>query len=113
MTIEEILTALEAGTMTELEGATALHALVDEAKAQGTDRAGYAKAALTGLIATGRVRSSIAEEARLAFEYADAMVAAESGTLPEPPAVRRPVPRPKDVEEEGRRFYYGDPKGSY
>lgn len=92
MTIEEILTAFHADDLTREEAVAAIDAYTAELLLSEADRlrAGYAAAALEGLLSTGVRKPSIEEFARECFDYADAMVAGMEGTLPEP----EPAPLP-------------------
>lgn len=89
MTIEEITSALAAGKLAEQDANDQLNALA----AANQSRADYAMAALTGLLSTGERRSSMDDVARDAFAYADSMVLAEKGQLPEPQGRAQPVLR--------------------
>lgn len=98
MTIEEITSALAAGSMSEQDANAQLHAIVDDQATKEADktRNAFAASALNGMLAKGERKPSMDEAARECFQYADAMVAASKGELPEPQVARaqpEPIPR--------------------
>ena len=77
MTIDDILDAYDAGTFSRELTAVLLDGLVAD-RTREQERCEFARAALTGMLATGVRRASFAESARECFAYADEMLAAKA-----------------------------------
>lgn len=93
MSIEEILSGVRNGTLSQELAALLLHDMI-----QLSHRAAFASSAMRGCLSTGKRYASPADLARECFEYADAM--AEAKTVPLPPA---PAPVPTDEKKKRTR----------
>lgn len=99
MTIEEILTAYEAGTYDQELAAALLHGLIAQ-QVQAEQRSMFAAAALQGMLSTNVRRPGPADMARECFVLADAMVAAAA---PTPTPAPSPAPAPAPVDDKKPR----------